>query len=144
MAERCRICGREVKGSSYAFDIGHINCTFNLRTCNTAKEFAELILSDVKTYNDIELMKVNLACTEKYLLQKGRDDIFIKKVRSICEKYIKGLKDKGETEKAIGKIVNILVDFSENEREKILKEIDLHFWNGTWKYFTKNNKGGRV
>lgn len=137
MAERCRICGREVKGSSYAFDIGHINCTFNLDKCNTAKEFAELILNDVETYNDIELMKVNLACAEKYLRQEGKDDMFIKNVRDICEKYIKGLKGEGETEKAIGKIINILVDFSENEREEILKEIDLHFWHGTWKYYIK-------
>ena len=84
---------------------------------------------DVKTYRDIDLMKLNFKCTKKYLISKGYSNDFIKNVKHLCNKHVKTLKSKKLIEDTIEDIMKKIETFSRAERQYVLDQVDVRFWN---------------
>ena len=121
---KCKICGLDVENHyNFSFAIAHCNCTTNLDKQNTEKDFAKLIVEDVETIYDVNLMRLNIKCVEKYLKNKRYSVEFINKVKDLCTNHINKLKSKKEIEMAEIKILKILKSFSDEEKNKILDSV---------------------
>lgn len=117
---KCNICGLKAETYNFKFAIAHYNCTANLDKQKTEKDFARLIVYDVKTIYDIRLMEKNIKCAEKYLKDNGYSIEFINKVINLCKEHTSKFKSNNKIMIAKFKISDILSSFSDAEKNLII------------------------